>query len=448
VNTDSYSPAAPFIFGPSSAGGAISVFAVNMFISPLYDYSKSLMGIIGVDHSVAATINNTLHRCKAESLLLGNQQIPALASFSFGGGIGVSVGVVALSNAFSTLNVQNISFSGSIIATGNDVSHCTTRFLVSFESGLPFDPIAFGGGISLFVGSHVFANEYLTNPLQTYSVNFFGKVEAQSNTISSCAVVLNFVVYGSAIAGGGISIHIGGHSQFFIFNQQGVMFTRLVARAPASLIGLNSEIVCDQNIVSNCNVSAAYHAANGCSARGGGISVVIGGASAIVGFGYRGAVQGFVTGSSDASYYISAAGNIVSQCLVIVNSSVSSSGAVLSGGGINVAVGASCFSFSALGSSLCSAGDSMFSGIVNLSANTVSRCQVYANSRIFSVGTQLRGGCISATFGASILSNGQTYSGSNTFGAHLVASHNNLSDCYLNTHTNGEDQASSVFGGE
>jgi hypothetical protein len=219
-----------------------------------------------------------------------------------------------------------------------------------------------------------------------------------------------------------------------------------------SFIGLNSKIVCDQNIVSSCNVSVTHNAANGCSARGGGISVVIGGASVIVTFGFRGDVQAFVTGSvqgsNEPSCYISAAGNIVSQCIVIINSSVSSSGAVLSGGGINVFIGASCFSFSALGSSLCSVGDSKFSGSVNLSANTVMRCQVYSNSKIFSVGTQLRGGCISATFGASILSNGQAYSGNKTFSAHLVASHNNLSNCYLNSHTNGEDQASSVIGGE
>jgi hypothetical protein len=60
----------------------------------------------------------------------------------------------------------------------------------------------------------------------------------------------------------------------------------------------------------------------------------------------------------------------------------------------------------------------------------------------------LLGGCISATVGASILANGQIDSGSTTFSASLVADQNVLSHCMLDSRTNGEEQASSAFGGD
>jgi hypothetical protein len=60
----------------------------------------------------------------------------------------------------------------------------------------------------------------------------------------------------------------------------------------------------------------------------------------------------------------------------------------------------------------------------------------------------LMGGCIAATVGASILANGQINSGSTTFSASLEAAYNVLSHCYLDSYTNGEEQASSAFGGD
>ena len=131
-----------------------------------------------------------------------------------------------------------------------------------------------------------------------------------------------------------------------------------------------------------------------------------------------------------------------------MNSSVSSSGAILSGGGINVMMGASCFSFSAVGSSSCSAGNMQFVANINVSSNAVSQCNVSVNSNVYSTGSMLLGGCIAATIGASIVANGQISSGSTAFISSLTASQNQLTHCYLDSYTNGEEQASSAFGGE
>jgi hypothetical protein len=310
---------------------------------------------------------------------------------------------------------------------------------------LPFNPIAFGGGISLFFGSQVFAN---VQPRAAF-VNFIGDMGASGNVASRCAAELTFAVYGSTVAGGGIAMHIGGHTQFLIYNIA-ANIKSLFSRAPISTIGSSSQILCEDNVVSHCSASSSSHTSSGGVVRGGGISVMIGGAAVIVSFGYKGLVQAVVAGSSAAHtwvYAVSASRNSVSNCHLMINSSVSSSGAVLSGGGINVMVGASCFSYSAVGSSACTAGDMQFAGSVNVSANAVSHCNASVNSNAYSTGSMLLGGCISATIGAYIVANGQISSGSTTFTASLVTSLNNLTHCYLDSNTNGEDQASSAFGG-
>ncbi len=435
-----------FVFGPSTAGGAISIFAANTFIHQNIFGSTNVMGESVVTQSIVFSDDNIVRNCSALSALSGDPTIPALASFSFGGGISVAFGIVALSSSFSTFNLQNSTLAGSFKANGNMVTGCTASLFTVLENVLPFDAIAFGGGISFFVGSQVFANVQR----EAAFVNFVGHMEAKRNTVTHCRVNVQSAVYGSTVSGGGISLHIGGHSQFLMYNQKTKFFT-LVARAPISLIGANSRILCEENVVSNCSASSSSHTSNGGVVRGGGISVLIGGAAAVVSFGYRHLIQAFVAGSPTSRstvYEVSATKNVVSNCVVAMRVNVSSSGAILSGGGINVMIGASCFSFSAVGSSYCSAGATFFSGSVNLSSNIVSHSSASIISNVYATGSMLLGGCISATVGASILANGQIDSGSTTFSASLVADQNVLSHCMLDSYTNGEEQASSAFGGD
>ena len=70
------------------------------------------------------------------------------------------------------------------------------------------------------------------------------------------------------------------------------------------------------------------------------------------------------------------------------------------------------------------------------------------NSNVSSTGSMLLGGCIAATVGASVLANGRIDSGNSTFNASLAADRNVLSHCYLDSYTNGEEQASSALGGD
>ncbi len=435
-----------FVFGPSSAGAGISVFVANTFIYQTVSSTSDIMGDASITKSIVISDGNIVRSCRAQSLLSGQPEVPALASFTFGGGISVLLGAIAFSSGFSTLNMQNVTFSGSITANSNTVDNCTATLVVASQDLLPFDPLAFGGGISLFVGSHIFAN---VQPKLSF-VNFVGNMEARANSISRCEATLNFAVYGSTVSGGGISMHVGGHTQFLIYNIAS-KFTTLVARAPISFIGPGSTIVCESNVVSNCSASSSSRTSNGGVVRGGGISIMIGGAAVVVSFGYKFLVQAVVAGSTPANmkaYQVSATKNDISNCFLTMNSSVSSSGAILSGGGINVMIGASCFSFSAVGLSACSAGDMQFVGNVNISANSISHCNALVNANVYSTGSMLLGGCVSATIGASIVANGQISSGSTTFTASLSISQNNLTHCFLDSNTNGEDQASSAFGGE
>jgi hypothetical protein len=262
---------------------------------------------------------------------------------------------------------------------------------------------------------------------------------------------VNFAAYGSMAAGGGISMHIGGYSQYLLYNVMGVTFSSISVNAPATSIGADSQIFFSGNTISHCSAGIVAQTTQGGVARGGGVSVNIGGAAVIVSVGSIYAINGIVAGSTAADshvYLVSAVDNILSNCIAIINSSISSSGVLVTGGAISLMIGPSCFSFSSIGPSVCSIGDSVFSGLINISANSVSDSNASLYSNFFSTGSRVLGGGIAASVGASVLANGGISSGGTTFMATLLATQNTLSHCYIDSDTGGEMQASSAFGGE
>ena len=441
-------PDSEYVFGPVSAGGGTSIFAATRFMNTQFMTSDNSIETASLTDSIIRTDDNAIQNCRALSVLVGAPKVPVTASFTSGGGIGLQFGIVAYTPIFSTVVTGNVSFTGAIKAKGNVVVNCSAVLSSTSAYILPFDPLVFGGGISFFVGAHVFAH---TTASFAPFVNFFGEMVVENNIITRCHAVVNFPAYGSMAAGGGISMHIGGHSQFFLYNVLYVTFSNINVIAPATLIGSNSRIICSGNTLTHCSAAIVSSTTQGGVARGGGISVMVGGTAAVVSVGSIYAINGIIAGNTAAgsnAYQVSLVENVVSHCIAIINSSISSSGALVSGGGMNIMIGPSCFSFSSIGPSACSAGDSFFFGSINISANYVSQCNASQHSNFFSTGSLVLGGCIAASVGASILANGGINSGGTTFSASLLAAGNMLSQCYIDSDTGGEMQASSAFGGE
>ena len=91
-------PKAFFVFGPSAAGAGISIFAANTFLYQTLISTGDIMGDASIAQSIANADGNTVRNCRAQAVLSGLREEPALASFIFGGGISVLFGVVALAS--------------------------------------------------------------------------------------------------------------------------------------------------------------------------------------------------------------------------------------------------------------------------------------------------------------------------------------------------------------
>jgi hypothetical protein len=400
------------------------------------------LGATSVFSSSVRLDANVFERCQANSMIVGSAY--AVSSFSRGGGISIGFGVVVFSSIFAVFQMQNITVSGSVSSSNNVITYCSASIIADSERIL-FDPVASGGGISLHMGSLVFAR--VSKKMQAF-VNFVGSMEAKGNVMQSCHATVNFAFHGGMVSGGGLFMSISGHSHLLV-QSIGTFFSDISTLAPAALISSNSQMVSQNNSLYNCSAISGTLSSYGGSVRGGGISMLVGSSSVIISIGYLYLIQGSAPVSTAAdSYQVSAVENFVSDCFVVLTSKVASRSGTASGGGIDVMIGASCLSFSSIGTSLCSSGDVLFTSNTNFSGNVVSRCNASLTSGSYSTASRVYGGCSALNIGSIMSANGQISGGSSTFSAAFVVANNDFSHCSLDFQGKGEVQTSLAHGGK
>jgi len=178
-----------YVFGPCSAVGGISLHAAATFINIQLTGSVNFIGSANLSDSVMRSDGNTVYRCRARSLFLGAPKILAAASFKLGGGISISFGFVAFSQLYSEIQTGTVTFLGVLKASGNMVAKCSAVLSIASAYILSFDPLVFGGGISLFVGPHIFGQ---FEGRAAAFVNFTGTIAAEGKVMSRCHAVVNF----------------------------------------------------------------------------------------------------------------------------------------------------------------------------------------------------------------------------------------------------------------
>jgi hypothetical protein len=430
-----------------------------------------VLGSTTVSATSYTMTKNTLTSCSATLSVHGQ---PSYSSANvYGGGMSIAVGVYSYSIKIDGRVIHNSAAGFSSSDGGNYVSGHTTvrRTNYTFSrntltgcsatssyigTGMSQGANAYGGSLSLFVGSHSYNNGNQDRPSNpdnfvSGSTTVSGtNYEITSNNItgssalSSCTgeIVLG-ATDGSNVYGGGISLFIGAYS--YARMRGSVFFSGSTSVSRASFTISN-------NMFSMCSATSLVSGgAGGANVYGGGMSLAVGAYS------YSATATSNISGNTAVSvtnYTISS--NTLTNCSAMSSftDGGNSNGANAYGGGMSLAVGAYSFSSGIMGGGSDVSGNTAVS-VTNytISCNTLTYCSAMLSftDGSSSNGANAYGGGMSLAVGAySYSGNESSVSGNSAVsGTNYTISSNMLTNCSATSSVSGvgNSNGANAYGG-
>jgi hypothetical protein len=433
---------------------------------------SNVLGSTTVSATSYTMTNNTLTGCSATSSVSGQ---PSYSSANVhGGGMSIAVGVYSYKKEKVYHKNNSVAGFSSSDSWGNQVSGHTTVTSTNYTfsrntltgcsatsfyvgNGMSKGANAYGGSLSLFVGSHSYNNGDSSAP--SYADNFVSgstivsgtnyKITSNNITGSSALSSCTGPTDGSNVYGGGISLFVGAYS--YARAKGSVLFSGNTAVSRATYTISN-------NILTMCSATSSVSGgAGGANAYGGGMSLAVGAYS------YSAAATSNISGNtavSGTNYTIST--NTLTNCSAMSSftDGGNSNGANAYGGGMSLAVGAYSYSSGIYGSFGASGFAPDVSGNTTvsftnytISSNTLTNCSAMLSLTDggSSNGANAYGGGMSLAMGAYSYSGGESSVSGNTAvsGTNYTISSNTLTNCSaMSSFTDGgNSNGANAYGG-
>jgi hypothetical protein len=329
---------------------------------------------------------NSIVNCSAS---IHKEALYTGGSNAYGGGISLVIGSYLYNRANGVISGATSAINCLYTISLNSISGCA-----AISSGVEsIGASTYGGGISLVFGAYVYSRG---------SSTVLGSTEVSSstydlsgNTLADCSALTyssSSSCRGENAYGGGVSFVVGCYS--------------FSSESSSTISGYtafsNSSFTFSTNTIISCSASSSSNSrADGANVYGGGLSVVTGAYS--FSFGTSSSSSGTIssvlgnTETSNSSLRISS--NSFMNCSASSTSKESRShGANVYGGGMSIAFGV--YSYGLFSGSIVDGGTAVFSSVYTITNNSLMFCSALASSVDGHLGSNTHGGAISVAIGA------------------------------------------------